>query len=387
MPNQPQLTIKIVDRGTLVYSQEQGKYVPSQTGHMWYEITNADGVINSYGFSPVTEGSPLGPGDVNPHGADNEIYQTDFSNEGGDYQRSFTITQQQYETLKFFGDRGYEKEFVTSYNGLKNNCIDFTYKALELIDFVPEGYDGDAWPTWNINNIRALPSTNPLDTQLFISEEGGLFLLDDTQQMTVRLFTPIEQVNQSKIANIASTSVELGAQNIVIEGDQTNSNINLTIQNADELTKIKTNPNIDLSEEGDLQFADNSGNALTRSDAVIDITTSNNDNGSNEEIGYIAIRTDTQVKLKEDGFTPLSSLIAMGKSAAKFTEEFVANYIDNFKDDFTSAKINKIKKNHLILKRKLSIINRNRVYEMFLGEKSSPKKLEETPKLKIRSFI
>lgn len=58
----PTLTINIAVAGTLLVN---GK--TSTAGHMWYSITDDQGVSESFGFAPIEEGQWRGPGDVNPH--------------------------------------------------------------------------------------------------------------------------------------------------------------------------------------------------------------------------------------------------------------------------------------------------------------------------------
>ena len=52
-----QVTVKIAPAGTPF--KDGGA---SFAGHMWYELTDNNGVVTSYGFAPTTHGSPLGPG-------------------------------------------------------------------------------------------------------------------------------------------------------------------------------------------------------------------------------------------------------------------------------------------------------------------------------------
>jgi len=49
-----------------------------------------------------------------------------------------------------------------------------TFKALDIVDLVPDDYNEDLWPTWNVDNIKAIPSQNLYNNQLFISDEGVL---------------------------------------------------------------------------------------------------------------------------------------------------------------------------------------------------------------------
>ena len=99
--------------------------------------------------APGYEGKPFAPG--RKYDNDNTSYNFDQSK--GDYQRSFEINNDQFKTLQRFAADPDAPEFGFNmyYRGPDNSCIDFTYKALDIIDFVPEGYDGDLWPTWNID--------------------------------------------------------------------------------------------------------------------------------------------------------------------------------------------------------------------------------------------
>ena len=218
------LVIKIVDRGTNYTNQKNGEIHPSKTGHMWWELHDNNGNVKSYGFAPAPgyEGKPSAPGFR--YEDDNLAYE--FNSKQGDYQREFEITDDQFIKLKEFGTNPFADKFKFSstYNGLQNSCINFTYKALDIIDFVPEGYEGDAWPTWNINNVRSIPSSNSSDNQLFISREGGLFILDNKNQMTVKLFGNSSDVDATKTTSLATNAANLGSKKVSIQ-DSTNQEV------------------------------------------------------------------------------------------------------------------------------------------------------------------
>ena len=154
------LVIKIVDKGTDYTNQDNQETHPSLTGHMWWELYDDSGqVIGSFGFAPEEEGSPWGPGKAKYD--DNIAY--DFNPSNGDYQKEFEITDSQFEELKKFGENPFDDKygFDSQYNGLKNSCIDFTWKSLAiagLIEVDENGnyFDGDIIPTWNIDNIERL---------------------------------------------------------------------------------------------------------------------------------------------------------------------------------------------------------------------------------------
>lgn len=57
----PSVTIKIANSGTPVVGSD-----PSSFGHVWYSLSDGSGEPLSYGFAPIKEGSPMGPGAVNP---------------------------------------------------------------------------------------------------------------------------------------------------------------------------------------------------------------------------------------------------------------------------------------------------------------------------------
>ena len=137
----PQLVVKIVDRGTNHTNPKTGESKPSKTGHMWFELIDDNGNVISHGFAPKPgyEGKPFAPG----FKYDNDNISYNFDENNGDYQRSFEINNDQFKILKDFGAKPSKFGFDMDYNGLKNSCIDFTYKALDIIDFVPDGYDGD----------------------------------------------------------------------------------------------------------------------------------------------------------------------------------------------------------------------------------------------------
>ncbi|MCA3033073.1 MAG: hypothetical protein ING21_08410 [Burkholderiales bacterium] len=61
-----------------------------------------------------------------------------------------------------FGSGGFSQR----YNGLTNSCIDFTWKALEKGGLNPSGFQGDIWPTDNIDDVNNIgnPTTPPGST-------------------------------------------------------------------------------------------------------------------------------------------------------------------------------------------------------------------------------
>ena len=156
----PKITVKIANSGTNYSDPQKGDH-KSITGHMWYELSDDNGnLIGSYGFSPADgyEGEWIAPGQVK---YDDNISYNDFSEQnGGDYQITFNITNDQLENLKQFSSRPDSNEFgfKMDYNGLTNSCIDFTYKALEIAGINTDKEQGKLWPTWNIDTILSMRS-------------------------------------------------------------------------------------------------------------------------------------------------------------------------------------------------------------------------------------
>ncbi|MFI3156939.1 MAG: S8 family serine peptidase, partial [Methylococcaceae bacterium] len=135
------VTINIADRGTPLSTGGT-----SSVGHMWYSLDNGNGKISSWGFAPDInhQGQPFAPGQT--YNNDNTHYTTPT------YTRTIEITPAQYDAMMNFGENPGSAGFSTYYNGIKNSCIDFTWKALELAGLT-DGFEGDLWPTWNINNV------------------------------------------------------------------------------------------------------------------------------------------------------------------------------------------------------------------------------------------
>jgi len=83
------LTVYIASSGTPLQSGEK----PS-VGHVWYQIEKG-GKTYSFGFAPITSGSPLGPGKI--YSNDTQEYtQTKYS-------RTINISNEQFNDLLSFG--------------------------------------------------------------------------------------------------------------------------------------------------------------------------------------------------------------------------------------------------------------------------------------------
>ncbi len=147
----PTVTINVVGRGAPLASGEKSTF-----GHMWYAVTDDQGESRSFGFAPDEqhEGDPFAPGQV--YFDDSSNYLTRRS------ARTIPVTQEQYRAMLDFGQDPTAFGFSMRYNGLSNNCIDFTWRALEVGGLNPSGFKGDLLPTQNIDEIAEI-SPLPLD--------------------------------------------------------------------------------------------------------------------------------------------------------------------------------------------------------------------------------
>lgn len=120
----PTLTVYMASGG-----QESDGGGKSTAGHMYYVLTDTNGGHHSFGFAPLSEGSPIGPGGVK-NDDDKKYTNLTYDSETVD------ITQAQYTTLFNFGtprQPGYMAGFNSHYNFLTNSCVDFVWTALEQI--------------------------------------------------------------------------------------------------------------------------------------------------------------------------------------------------------------------------------------------------------------
>jgi hypothetical protein len=141
----------------------------SLPGHMYYGIEHA-GEKLSFGLAPIGHGQVDGPGKVYKNDVDN--YQSPF------YVRTIEITEQQYRQLKEFGDNPIRYGFNTYYQDVRNNCVDFTWAALNHAGlharttqharrgspqkFIPrQKYEGSLKPTNNVSDIKTIRDPIP----------------------------------------------------------------------------------------------------------------------------------------------------------------------------------------------------------------------------------
>jgi hypothetical protein len=147
-------------------------YGTSTPGHMFYVIEHG-AEKKSYGLAPKEHGNINGPGVV--YDNDDRNYKDPL------HQRTLEITKEQYQKLKDFGDKPQQFGFSTYYADVRNNCVDFTWKALELAGLnatvtapapisptngakrvVPRiHYEGRLKPTHNIRDVQTIQPPFP----------------------------------------------------------------------------------------------------------------------------------------------------------------------------------------------------------------------------------
>ena len=139
------ITVKIAASGT-AYTDPKDPH-NSLTGHMWYSLAE-DGVsTGSFGFAPVITEMD-GPG---------KVYRTDDQFYAGTYYTgTIIIDKEQYVFLENFVTENLNEApyfFDSNYNGLTNSCVDYVWKAINVIGLNPSNFQGDTWPTMNADNV------------------------------------------------------------------------------------------------------------------------------------------------------------------------------------------------------------------------------------------
>ncbi len=151
---------------------------PSWTGHMWYQLTDDYGNMNSYGFGPNGDPAVDGSGVVNKTDSSNYLDRP--------YTRTVWISQARYDAMKEFGEatakaapdswvavkdiNGKYQSFQLHYNGVFNSCVDYTWKAMEVgglnqgNGLNPGGYEGFLIP--QLNSERVDNSLNTYEYRL-----------------------------------------------------------------------------------------------------------------------------------------------------------------------------------------------------------------------------
>ena len=158
--------IYVAAPGTPLLLKPFGTSLP---GHMFYVVENGD-TRNSYGLAPITHGERQGLG---------KVYEDDIRNcENPLYKRTLEITKAQYDKLFEFGKTPTRYGFSTYYQDVRNNCVDFTWAALNYAGIhattrqgasrghpaknVPRpNYEGSLKPTKNVDDIQTIQPPIP----------------------------------------------------------------------------------------------------------------------------------------------------------------------------------------------------------------------------------
>ena len=142
------VTVKIAAKDT-PYVNEDGTIKESAFGHMWYSLAENGVSTGSYGFASSQENlfPFIGKGYITDR--DDVAYQSTY------YTGQLAISADQYNKLINFANNINipPYSFYPYYDGLSNSCIDFVWKALEIIGINPNKSEGEIYPTSNADNV------------------------------------------------------------------------------------------------------------------------------------------------------------------------------------------------------------------------------------------
>jgi hypothetical protein len=119
---------------------------PSGYGHMWISLDNPSGLKESYGFHPKNPGEAHSDvGKVKP--SDLHAYQQI------DYQRSFPITENMYDSLHSYCQNALVNNTFGPYFGIGNACVDFAWDVMHAAGiskpFIARITPMEDWPASN----------------------------------------------------------------------------------------------------------------------------------------------------------------------------------------------------------------------------------------------
>lgn len=159
------LNVYIAAPGTPLAGDKDATSLP---GHMYYAISDGKD-LRSYGFAPVTPGDINGPGTVYRGDVDHYINPR--------YMRTMEISEDQYKALHAFGEKPTSNGFSLEYRDARNNCVDFTWSALNsagihrtINDKVDKTHEGSLKPLRNIDDVQSIPDPvkdSPLNREHF----------------------------------------------------------------------------------------------------------------------------------------------------------------------------------------------------------------------------
>jgi len=140
------------------------KGATSTPGHMYYSTQVNGGHQHSYGFAPVEHGSMDGPG---------HVVKTDVTNYKDPlYSRTMEISKEQYDKLEDYAQRPKENGFDMYYKDARNNCVDFTWSALNHASIKRTEVDnhhettektgpGALKPSHNVDALKSIKDPTP----------------------------------------------------------------------------------------------------------------------------------------------------------------------------------------------------------------------------------
>lgn len=140
----------------------------SLPGHMYYSISDGKETY-SFGFAPVKHGDIDGPG---------KVYRTDLEQyQNPRYARTMEISPQQFKEIKEFGQDPASKGFGMEYKDARNNCVDFTWSALNRAGLhhtidgkADRDHEGSLKPLRNVDDVQSIPDPvkgSPLNQEKF----------------------------------------------------------------------------------------------------------------------------------------------------------------------------------------------------------------------------
>ncbi len=112
-----------------------GAYTHSQIDQMWYELSDGKGPTASFGLVHDVErqGQPFAIGQIS--------FMDRTAMQKRIYSRTVAVSHEEYEAMQNFAFNPTAAGFDLHYIGPKNRGVAFTWKAMELADMNPAGYD------------------------------------------------------------------------------------------------------------------------------------------------------------------------------------------------------------------------------------------------------
>ncbi|RKP44410.1 hypothetical protein D7S89_23115, partial [Trinickia fusca] len=128
---------------------------------MWYSIDDGKGRVDSFGFAPSDDfngmnynGQPFAPGKVYTDDIGRYVDKNAVTGGSSINTQTYPISDQQYRALLDYGQNPDKYGFDSStYNGASNNCINFTWTALQAAGLNPTGYQGESLPILNKDDV------------------------------------------------------------------------------------------------------------------------------------------------------------------------------------------------------------------------------------------